>query len=59
MMNIEKLEVFVESNRDYYKPRVIDRGFAGQVNNYIKYLVKEIKMKNYHLENVLIRLDQI
>ena len=38
MMNIEKLEVFVESNRDYYKPRVIDRGFAGQVNNYMKYI---------------------
>ena len=30
--------LFVESDRDYYKPRVIDRGFAGEVNNYIKYI---------------------
>ena len=30
--------LFVESNRDYYKPKVIDRGFAGEVNNYIKYI---------------------
>ena len=29
--------LFEESDRDYYKPRVIDRGFAGEVNNYIKY----------------------
>ena len=29
--------LFEESNRDYYKPKVIDRGFA-EVNNYIKYL---------------------
>ena len=28
--------LFEESNRDYYKPKVIDRGFAGEVNNYIK-----------------------
>ena len=28
--------LFEESNRDYYKPRVVDRGFAGEVNNYIK-----------------------
>ena len=28
----------VESNRDYYKPKVINRGFAGEVNNYIKYI---------------------
>ena len=27
----------VESNGDYYKPKVIDRGFAREVNNYIKY----------------------
>ena len=31
MINIEKL------NRDYYKPAVIYRGFAGEVNSYIKY----------------------
>ena len=30
--------LFEESNRDYYKPKVIDRGFAGEVNNYIKYI---------------------
>ena len=31
--------LFVESNRKYYKPtKVIDRGFAGEVNNYIKYI---------------------
>ena len=29
---------FEEYNRDYYKPKVIDRGFAGEVNNYIKYI---------------------
>ena len=23
-------------NRDYYKPKVTDRGFVGEVNNYIK-----------------------
>ena len=30
--------LFEESNRDYHKPRVIHRGFAGEVNNYIKYI---------------------
>ena len=30
--------LFEDSNRDYYKPRVVDRGFAGEVNNYIKYI---------------------
>ena len=30
--------LFEESNRVYYKPRIIDRGFAGEVNNYIKYI---------------------
>ena len=39
MINIEKLEKLLkESNRDYYKPKVIDRGFAVEVNNYIKYI---------------------
>ena len=42
MINLEKLEAlersfFEEFNRDYYKPKVINRGFAGEVNNYIKY----------------------
>ena len=30
--------LFEEFNRDYYKPKVIDRGFAEEVNNYIKYM---------------------
>ena len=30
--------LFEESNRGYYKPKVIDRGFPGEVNNYIKYI---------------------
>ena len=30
--------LFEESNRDYYKPNVIDRGLAAEVNNYIKYI---------------------
>ena len=30
--------LFEELNRDYYKPKVIDRGFAEEVNNYIKYM---------------------
>ena len=29
--------LFEESNRDYYKLRVVDRGFAGEVN-WIKYI---------------------
>ena len=37
--------LFEESNRDYYKPKVIDRGFAGEVNNYIKYISEEDKDK--------------
>ena len=32
------IRLFEESNKDYYKPKVIDRGFAGEVNNYIKYI---------------------
>ena len=46
--------LFEESNRDYYKPKIIDRGFAGEVNNYIKYISERERMKNYHLENILI-----
>ena len=30
--------LFEEPNRDYYKPKVINRGFSGEVNNYIKYI---------------------
>ena len=35
--------LFEESNRDYYKPKVINRGFAEEVNNYIKYISEEDK----------------
>ena len=30
--------LFEDPNRNYYEPRVIDRGFAGKANNYIKYI---------------------
>ena len=46
--------LFEESNRDYYKPKIISRGFAGEVNNYIKYISERERMKNFHLENILI-----
>ena len=40
-MNIEKIasvrRSFEEYNWDYYKPKVIDWGFTGEVHNYIKY----------------------
>ena len=32
--------LFEESNRGYYKPKVVDRGFAVGVNNYIKYITE-------------------
>ena len=31
-------KLFEEFDRDYYKPKVINIGFAGEVNNYIKYM---------------------
>ena len=41
MINIEKIgsvrRLFKKFNRNYYKPTVVNRGFAGEVNNYIKY----------------------
>ena len=37
--------LFEEPNRDYYKQRVIDRGFVGEVNNYIKYISEGDKDK--------------
>ena len=46
--------LFVESNEDYYKPKVINGGFAGEFNNYIKYISEGDKDENYHLENILI-----
>ena len=30
--------LFEEFNRDYYKPKGINRGSAGDVNTYIKYM---------------------
>ena len=53
MINIEKLEAledYLKSNRDYYKPTVTDRGFAGEVNNYIKYKSEGDKDKKLSLE---------
>ena len=41
--NVRRL--FEESNRGYYKPKVIDRGFAGEVNNYIKHISEGDKNK--------------
>ena len=63
MINTKKLEVledYLKSLIDYYyyKPKVLDRGFAGEVNNYIKYMNEEDKDENYHLKNILIWLDQ-
>ena len=42
--------LFKEFNRDYYKPTVIDRGFAGEVNNYIKYKNEGDKDEKLSLE---------
>ena len=41
--NVRRL--FEESSRGYYKPKVIDRGFAGEVNNYIKHISEGDKNK--------------
>ena len=30
--------LFKKFDRDYYKPTITDRGFAGEVNNYIEYM---------------------
>ena len=51
--------LFKKSNRDYYKPTVIDRGFAGDVNNYIKYRSEGDKDEKLSPEEYLnmIRLD--
>ena len=46
--------LFEESNRDYYKPRVVDRDFAGEVNNYIKYISERDKDEKLSRENILI-----
>ena len=47
--------LFEDPNRDYYyKPRVINRGFAGEVNNYIKYISEGNKDEKLSPENILI-----
>ena len=38
--------LFKGFDRDYYKPIITDRGFAGGENNYIKYRSKMEKYKN-------------
>ena len=51
--------LFKKSNRDYYKPTVINRGFAGDVNNYIKYRSEGDKDEKLSPEEYLnmIRVD--
>ena len=46
--------LFEESNRDYYKSRVVDRGFAGEVNDYIKYISERDKDEKFSLGEYLI-----
>ena len=58
MINTKKLEVledYLKSLIDYYyyKPKVLDRGFAGEVNNYIKYMNEEDKDEKLSLEEYL------
>ena len=45
--------LFVGFNRDYYKPKVIDRGFVGEFNNYIKYMSKGDKDEKLSPEEYL------
>ena len=41
---MEVLEDYLKSLINYYyKPKVLDRGFAGEVNDYIKYMNEEDK----------------
>ena len=49
-------EVF---NGDYYKPKVIDRCFAGEVKNYIKYMSEGDKDEKLSPKEILIWLDWI
>ena len=44
---------FKELNRDYYKPRVINRGFSGEVNNYIKFISEGDKDEKLSLREYL------
>ena len=45
--------LFQESNRDYYKSRVVDRAFAGEVNDYIKYISERDKDEKFSLGEYL------
>ena len=51
--------LFKKFNRDYYKPTENDGGFAGEVNNYIKYRNEGHKDEILSPEEYLIWLDQI
>ena len=52
---MEVLEDYLKSLIDYsyYKPKVLDRGFAGEVNNYIKYMNEEDKDEKLSPEEYL------
>ena len=45
--------LFVGFNRNYYKPKVMDRGFVGELNNYIKYMSKADKDEKLSPEEYL------
>ena len=51
--------LFEEFNGDYYKPKVIDRCFAGEVKNYIKYMSEGDKYEKLSPKEILIWLDWI
>ena len=51
--------LFEEFNGDYYKPKVIDRCFAGEVKNYIKYMSEGDKDEKLSPKEILIWLDRI
>ena len=51
-------KLFEESNRDYYKPKVINRDFAGEVDNYIRYISegnKDEKLSSSEYLNMIIQ----
>ena len=50
--------LFEESNRDYQKPKIIDIGFAGEVNNYIKCISEGDKDEKLSPREFLIMIRQ-
>ena len=48
-----------ECNRDYSKPKVIDRGLAGEVNNYIKHISESNKDEKLSPREYLNMIKQI